>query len=251
MASLSEMSRMCRLCLLRDNKKVKIPIFDDRDIKLFVKISALLPVKISKEDQLPKKICDGCLNKLDVLYEFRKISEDSEKTLLTWLAQVGIKDDDPTISLSGEPVTKPVETPIKEEIEEEIIDLDLAQDPSNDEFQEAEDEPDEPPAKRPRRSAAIKAQMSIAPESDDDDNGDEPDTVDVASIAKEEDENEESDYKEDNVKLENESEQSNEDLSVPGTSAYDQPGPSGLGKNEAEEPYLKKTSCQKKSVMDA
>ncbi|CAH1123032.1 unnamed protein product [Ceutorhynchus assimilis] len=235
MASLSEMSRMCRLCLLRDNKKVKIPIFDDRDIKLFVKISALLPVKISREDQLPKKICDGCLIKLDALYEFRKISEDSEKTLLTWLAQVGIKDDDPTISLSAEPAAEPVETSIKEEIEEDIIALDLAQDPSNDE--EAEDEPDEePPAKRPRRSAAIKAQMSTTPESDDDDNGDEPDTVDVASITKEEDENGESDYKEDNVKLEYESDQSNEALSVPGTSTYDQPGPSGLGKSEAEEP---------------
>ncbi|CAH1125218.1 unnamed protein product [Ceutorhynchus assimilis] len=249
MASLQEIALLCRLCT--DNKQVNVPIFEDHsDKKVFLKINACLPVKVSKEDQLPKKICDICWNRLDLFYKFQNTSSDAEKTLSSWLAQASQKDD----YLTSDALTiaaNPIENLIKVETEEKPY-LDLAQHSSIDE------EAEEPPAKRPRRSAAAKALINIAPESDEEDEDepnddsdpvfapesnnedegevkedpdtvfvvesddeddqmmDEPDTVDADAVVKQEDDSEE-DCK-------------------PGTSALDQPGPSGLCQQGADEP---------------
>ena len=45
---------------------------------------------MSRDDNLPKKICDGCSYKLDMLYIFRNTSVDSEKQLISWLSQSGL-----------------------------------------------------------------------------------------------------------------------------------------------------------------
>ncbi|CAG9763474.1 unnamed protein product [Ceutorhynchus assimilis] len=256
MGSLREIALLCRLCT--DNKQVNVPIFEDHsDKKVFLKINACLPVKISKEDQLPKKICDICWNRLDLFYKFQNTSSDAEKTLSSWLAQASQKDD--YLTNDALAIANPIGNIIKEEIEERP-DLDLAQHSSIDE------EAEEPPAKRPRRSAAAKALINIAPESDEEDEDepnddsdpvfapesnnedegevnedegevkedpdtvfvlesddededqmmDEPDTVDADAVVKQEDDSEE-DCK-------------------PGTSALDQPGPSGLCQQGADEP---------------
>lgn len=41
--------------------------------------------KVSREDALPKKICDGCSYKLDMLYVFWNTSAESEQQLLSWV----------------------------------------------------------------------------------------------------------------------------------------------------------------------
>jgi hypothetical protein len=90
MGSIDDISELCRLCLVKD--QVNIPIFDETsDIRqTFLKINSCLPVKVSRDDNLPKKICDGCSYKLDMLYIFRNTSVDSEKQLISWLNQAGL-----------------------------------------------------------------------------------------------------------------------------------------------------------------
>lgn len=76
-----------------------------------------LLLQVSRDDQLPKRICDGCSNKLDLLYEFWNSSANAEKTLLSWLGQAGVKDADETISAVAQQIAKPTETQVKEESE--------------------------------------------------------------------------------------------------------------------------------------
>lgn len=45
---------------------------------------------MSRKDCLPKNICNACLLKLEVLYEFWNTTANSEKTLITWLNEAGV-----------------------------------------------------------------------------------------------------------------------------------------------------------------
>lgn len=45
--------------------------------------------KVSRKDKLPKNICNGCLLKLEILYEFWNTTVSSEKQLLSWLNEPG------------------------------------------------------------------------------------------------------------------------------------------------------------------
>ncbi|KAK6629622.1 hypothetical protein RUM43_003439 [Polyplax serrata] len=78
---------LCRLCLVKD--RVQIPIFEEEgDIRqIFLKIAACLPVKVNKDDKLPKKICNDCMYKVEMLYQFRNTAENAEKRLLEWLGE--------------------------------------------------------------------------------------------------------------------------------------------------------------------
>ncbi|GLV31105.1 Kruppel homolog 1 [Carabus blaptoides fortunei] len=84
MSAVLDYLNVCRLCLVKD--KVNIAIFDETsDVRqLFLKISACLPVKVAQDDRLPKKICDTCLYKVDLLYQFWNTTISSEKQLLQW-----------------------------------------------------------------------------------------------------------------------------------------------------------------------
>lgn len=73
---------LCRLCLIRE--RVDIPIFED---ELSLKINVCLPVKVSKDDKLPKKICVDCFCKLENFYQFYNITEKAEQQLLSWLEE--------------------------------------------------------------------------------------------------------------------------------------------------------------------
>ncbi|XP_066254691.1 zinc finger and BTB domain-containing protein 17-like isoform X5 [Euwallacea similis] len=206
-----EILRLCRLCLVKD--QVNIPIFEEQgDIRqTFLKIRSCLPVKVSRDDKLPKKICGGCSNKLDLFYEFWSSTANSEKTLQSWLGQE--EEDD-----KMQEITKPVEALVKEE--SEALEDGHAHDQSFDEA--TKDEAEAPPAKRARRTAAVKAQINISHDSDEDEDvdGAEP-------ITKIEDESDDSDGEEKDPSY----------TEVPGTSADDQAGPSGLGKDGVEAPY--------------
>ncbi|XP_066151288.1 uncharacterized protein [Euwallacea fornicatus] len=207
-----EILRLCRLCLVKD--QVNIPIFEEQgDIRqTFLKIRSCLPVKVSRDDKLPKKICGGCSNKLDLFYEFWSSTANSEKTLQSWLGQE--EEDD-----KMQEITKPVEALVKEE--SEALDDGHAHDQSFDEA--TKDEAEAPPAKRARRTAAVKAQINISHDSDEDEDvdGAEP-------ITKIEDESDDSDGEEKDPSY----------TEVPGTSADDQAGPSGLGKDGVEAPSI-------------
>ncbi|XP_066254695.1 zinc finger protein 423-like isoform X9 [Euwallacea similis] len=207
-----EILRLCRLCLVKD--QVNIPIFEEQgDIRqTFLKIRSCLPVKVSRDDKLPKKICGGCSNKLDLFYEFWSSTANSEKTLQSWLGQE--EEDD-----KMQEITKPVEALVKEE--SEALEDGHAHDQSFDEA--TKDEAEAPPAKRARRTAAVKAQINISHDSDEDEDvdGAEP-------ITKIEDESDDSDGEEKDPSY----------TEVPGTSADDQAGPSGLGKDGVEAPSI-------------
>ncbi|XP_066254727.1 zinc finger protein ZFMSA12A-like isoform X38 [Euwallacea similis] len=218
-----EILRLCRLCLVKD--QVNIPIFEEQgDIRqTFLKIRSCLPVKVSRDDKLPKKICGGCSNKLDLFYEFWSSTANSEKTLQSWLGQE--EEDD-----KMQEITKPVEALVKEE--SEALEDGHAHDQSFDEA--TKDEAEAPPAKRARRTAAVKAQINISHDSDEDEDvdGAEP-------ITKIEDESDDSDGEEKDPSY----------TEVPGTSADDQAGPSGLGKDGVEAPLVLAKRTSKKKVQ--
>ncbi|XP_060821036.1 zinc finger protein 234-like isoform X8 [Bombus pascuorum] len=83
---------LCRLCLVKD--RVSVPIFEgEGDVRqIFLKIAACLPVKLTREDKLPKKICDDCVYKVELFYQFWNTTANAEKQLLQWLGEVSLED---------------------------------------------------------------------------------------------------------------------------------------------------------------
>ncbi|XP_057661601.1 zinc finger protein 182-like isoform X47 [Diorhabda carinulata] len=228
----NNMLKLCRLCLVKDD--VNIPIFEEQgDIRqIFLKISSCLPVKVSRDDQLPKKICDGCSYKLDMLYEFWNTSANAEKQLLTWLGEAGMSSQmaDGTISAVAQQI-KPADAFVKQET---IDPPDIHMDDDDDDDEEDKDymkqednsnNVEEPPPKRARRTAAVKAAIALDQNSDDDDDSGEP-------MTKVEDDSEDSDNEDHEPAF----------VDVPSTSADDQPGPSGVGKDGVEAPLEYKTN---------
>ncbi|CAH0546344.1 unnamed protein product [Brassicogethes aeneus] len=231
--------QLCRLCLVKD--QVNIPIFEDQgDIRqIFLKISSCLPVKIAPNDKLPKKICDGCSYKLDMLYEFWNTSANAEKQLVTWLDQAGLKANtetaDKTMSVVAQQCSnKPSETIVKQEAMEDAAENQIFMQEMN--YKEKWDEAsssagpsatvtsDEPPPKRARRAAAVKASLNVTPESEDED--DDFDNEAMTKIENESDEEDDDDDMDDDSAY----------ADVPSTSADDQAGPSGVGKDGVEAP---------------
>lgn len=76
---------VCRLCL--DKERETIPIFEGEgvDREICLKIGSCLPVKVSSDDPLPKKICEDCISKVDIVYSFWNTTTNAEKQLLEWL----------------------------------------------------------------------------------------------------------------------------------------------------------------------
>ncbi|KAJ8675117.1 hypothetical protein QAD02_010903 [Eretmocerus hayati] len=93
---------LCRLCL--EKERVSVPIFENEgDVRqIFLKITACLPVKVSRDDKLPKKICDDCLYKVELFYQFWNTTANAEKQLLQWLGEVGgLEDGVPEVLVSN------------------------------------------------------------------------------------------------------------------------------------------------------
>lgn len=153
---------------------------------------------MSPDDDLPKKICDGCFQKLDMLYDFRNISLESEKHLISLLEEAGLKSKSLT---NDHEVEKPI---IVKQESVEASDR-LSDDGNNDnqvgddsqsyvnqqqkipyqkdfkftasasgsKLEESVDDPDEPKPKRARRAAALTAIKSLPIETEDEDEEEE------------------------------------------------------------------------------
>ncbi|XP_015834122.2 zinc finger protein ZFP2 isoform X8 [Tribolium castaneum] len=244
MGSIENISELCRLCLVKD--QVNVPIFEENATKeqTFVKINSCLPVKVSRDDSLPKKICDGCSCKLDMLYTFRNTSVDSEKQLLKWLNQAGLSCSQSAVK---DPLasTKPEVTIKQETFEPTDSRDDLGLDthsyimqqqklPYSQEFEFGEPSEsnvglmtDEPAPKKAKRAAALN---KASVETDEDD-------LDAAmQITKAEDE--------DSDEIDQP-----EYVEAPSTSADDQPGPSGVNKTTVEAPSKGTNSLAKGPIQ--
>nr|CAI5857390.1 unnamed protein product [Callosobruchus analis] len=216
MDSTANILQFCRLCLVKDG--VNIPIFDEQgDIRqIYLKISSCLPVKVAREDHLPKKICDGCSNKLDNFYDFWRTSAESEKQLLSWLGATG-KDASQVNVKEEENFDEPLASDISKNDDDENKCYMFEQKVEEGPPVEINDEP--PPSKRPRRTAAVKAAIAMDQNSDDDGDSGEP-------ITKMEDDSDETDGDDREPAF----------VDVPSTSADDQPGPSGVSKDGSDAP---------------
>ncbi|KAG5328537.1 ZFP26 protein, partial [Acromyrmex charruanus] len=49
-------------------------------------------VRVNREDKLPKKICDDCVYKVELCYQFWHTTANAEKQLLQWLGDVNMED---------------------------------------------------------------------------------------------------------------------------------------------------------------
>ncbi|XP_037943206.1 circadian locomoter output cycles protein kaput-like [Teleopsis dalmanni] len=75
-------AELCRLCSIR-NGPAKINLFEKEaeQRNLIYKLRTLLPANISKDDFLPKNICEGCVLKVEHLFEFRQSCLHTENIL--------------------------------------------------------------------------------------------------------------------------------------------------------------------------
>ncbi|GLH13605.1 Uncharacterized protein GBIM_18139 [Gryllus bimaculatus] len=74
-------TEVCRLCTLKSGARMHIFEKEGEQRQLLFKIRSCLPIFISKDDSLPKKICHRCAYKLDMFYEFRLNCLNSENVL--------------------------------------------------------------------------------------------------------------------------------------------------------------------------
>lgn len=152
---------------------------------------------MSPDDDLPKKICDGCFQKLDMLYDFRSTSLESEKHLISLLEQAGLKSKSLT---NDNEIEKPiiVKQEASDRLSEDGNDENQIADDSQttyvpqqqksfqkdfkfsgasgsklEESVDDPDQPEEPKPKRARRSAALAAIKSLPVETEDDEEDEE------------------------------------------------------------------------------
>ncbi|KAH9644979.1 hypothetical protein HF086_003309 [Spodoptera exigua] len=62
-----DIDQICRLCC--STKFVNNDIFDEENA-LYIKLSLYLPIKVFRNDRLPKKVCDKCSCKVNDFYQF-------------------------------------------------------------------------------------------------------------------------------------------------------------------------------------
>lgn len=61
-----------------------------RDAYLSLNYILSLVLQVAREDKLPKKICDDCVYKVELFYQFWNTTANAEKQLLQWLGEVGM-----------------------------------------------------------------------------------------------------------------------------------------------------------------
>ncbi|XP_037903306.1 sal-like protein 4 isoform X3 [Hermetia illucens] len=73
---------LCRFCSIKSGP-AKIHLFDKEaeQRNLLFKIRSLLPTNITKDDFLPKKICERCLIKLEQLFEWKNVCIQTDSVL--------------------------------------------------------------------------------------------------------------------------------------------------------------------------
>ncbi|KAF5281583.1 hypothetical protein FQR65_LT14626 [Abscondita terminalis] len=83
-------SDLCRLCATKTNTILAINIFENEGAmrELNKKIETCLPIQVHESDQLPKMICESCLYKLELFFDFRERSVRTENILVTLLKEI-------------------------------------------------------------------------------------------------------------------------------------------------------------------
>lgn len=62
---------LCRFCSIKFGPRLNLFDKEAEQRQLLFKIRTILPVSISKEDFLPKKVCERCVNKIEQFFEWR------------------------------------------------------------------------------------------------------------------------------------------------------------------------------------
>ncbi|XP_075220858.1 uncharacterized protein LOC142324096 [Lycorma delicatula] len=111
---LYNINEVCRLCLKCDG--TILPIFglehSSRDcIPLSSKIKACVSVEVNKNDDLPKKICVGCVHQVDSWHKFKTICDNSQNKLRTWFK-------------STQPNSRGGQHQMQGEVKQEYVDID-------------------------------------------------------------------------------------------------------------------------------
>lgn len=81
---------LCRLCATKTNMVLAINIFENEGTmrEINKKIESCLPIRVHESDELPKMICESCLYKLELFFDFRERSVRTESILITLLKEI-------------------------------------------------------------------------------------------------------------------------------------------------------------------
>lgn len=69
---------LCRFCSVKIGPRLNLFDKEADHRQLLYKIRTILPVTISKDDFLPKKICERCINRIEQFFEWRSSSIQTE-----------------------------------------------------------------------------------------------------------------------------------------------------------------------------
>lgn len=62
---------LCRFCSVKIGPRLNLFDKEAEQRQLLFKIRSILPVTVAKEDFLPKKVCDRCINRIEQFFEWR------------------------------------------------------------------------------------------------------------------------------------------------------------------------------------
>lgn len=62
---------LCRFCSIKMGPRLNLFEKEAEQRQLLFKIRTVLPIAIAKEDFLPKKVCERCVNKIEQFFEWR------------------------------------------------------------------------------------------------------------------------------------------------------------------------------------
>ncbi|XP_018330113.1 zinc finger protein 260 [Agrilus planipennis] len=81
---------LCRLCATKTNMLLGVNIFGNEAAvrQINKKIETCLPIQIHQTDDLPKMICETCVYKLEIFYDFRERSVRTENLLIELLKEL-------------------------------------------------------------------------------------------------------------------------------------------------------------------
>lgn len=62
---------LCRFCSIKMGPRLNLFDKEAEQRQLLFKIRTILPISIAKEDFLPKKVCEKCVNRIESYFEWR------------------------------------------------------------------------------------------------------------------------------------------------------------------------------------
>lgn len=62
---------LCRFCSIKMGTKLNLFEKESEQRQLIFKIRTILPINVAKEDFLPKKVCERCVNKIEQFFDWR------------------------------------------------------------------------------------------------------------------------------------------------------------------------------------